>query len=169
MSRIGQPPSKSGGGVTDHTLLTNIGTTTHANIDIALTKSGARVYSNTTQNITQNNWATVAFNTEAFDIGGEFGTANYRFTATNAGVYVVTNAIATTGAVKLHVGVHVNGTLQFRKITQTTVAYTNEIVSGVVNLAASDYVEFVAMSEAAGTTVIQNDSSYTFGCIARVC
>jgi len=131
-----------------------------------IAESGARVYSSTTQTIT-NTWTKLAYNVEAFDIAGEYNTSAYRFTATRAGLYSITNSTAITSSGKIHIGIYINGTLQAQRILSVS-QYENAIITTVWNLAVGGYVEFYAQNDAVGNLTVQNDSAYTFGSIAKV-
>lgn len=109
--------------------------------------SGFSVHLNSNQTITQNTDTKVQFDTESYDLGGEFDpTTNFRFTATNAGKYLFTFTadlssladgknfllkIYKNGAQVNYVVAHSSG---------ASVIVPNMTV--ILNLAANDYVEF---------------------------
>jgi hypothetical protein len=119
-------------------------------------QSGFRAYRTAAQSITQMTWTKVQYNTEEYDIQGEYDhVTNFRFTATKAGKYlvtaicgldslsdgkVVTLVVARNGDTTTWVGAR-------RLVTATTGAAGGLCFSGsgIMNLAANDYIEIYVL------------------------
>jgi len=114
------------------------------------TPSGFRAYRTTAQTIPNATWTKIEFNNEEYDIKGEYDhVTNYRFTAAEAGKYLVTAICGldsmTDGKVVTLV-VKRNGAVwegARRLVTATTGAAGGVCFSGagIMNLAANDYIE----------------------------
>jgi hypothetical protein len=109
----------------------------------------------------------VTFDTEAFDVGSDF--AANKFTAPVSGYYVVCGGVefenATVVADKSYgVMIYVNGALYngmrcFSHASHT--AWINSVISGIVYLAATSYVQLYAESFAGvNTTDIDKDGTF---------
>lgn len=119
-----------------------------------LTKSpsGCRAYRSSNQTINNNSETVMQFNTETYDLGGEWDNAtNYRFTATNAGVYLVrvgaTFEAATNNTI---LAIRVNGTAKAKATKNMAAAYEIAECTAIVNLTAGQYID---------ATVVQNNGS----------
>jgi len=101
----------------------------------------------TSTNVNTSSEITIAYNGEAYDIGNNFNTSNYRFTAPVAGTYSFSAAhwhnASTAGMVYLRI--KVNGSLnsEFRSTrTSTSDNEYHRLYANVeVNLSSGDYIE----------------------------
>lgn len=118
----------------------------------------------------------VEFNAENFDSDNEFdSTTNYRFTATNAGYYLVIaqvtiNDMDSGDPVMLTVEKNASTDVLESKtsVSGTTGEHNTYQVSGILSLAASDYLEVdVLHGEGSGEAII-NGEELTYLCIHRL-
>ena len=109
-------------------------------------QSGCSVY-NSGQSISATSEEKVEFATERYDTKNEFdNSTNYRFTATETGKYLVTFAselasVATDKATFNTIKKNGTSILQGRGHNPHTAQAIQQITSGVIDLAASDYLE----------------------------
>ena len=130
-------------------------------------KSKARGYRATAQTIPQTEWTKVQLNYESFDVLGEFdNVTNYRFTASQAGYYLVFGQVSPAYAVpdgtRIITRIYKNGSMEISsdKVVGAT-AYTAQSVSGIVYLAATDYLElWYYHGDAAGDIVLGSDDTF---------
>jgi hypothetical protein len=124
-----------------------------------VSQSAARAYRTTsTQVITSGNTTKVQFNAESYDVKSEFDSAtNYRFTATRAGKYLITAKVNLTaaGIGTGSVYIYQNGSsINDSSGILTTGATTFDVlISDVVNMAASDYIEIFVSASANNMTI----------------
>ena len=155
----------------NHTTLSNIGTTTHAQIDsyIADTIARLRVYMGATQTINAGAYNKVQFNSETFDNFNEFdNTTNYRFTAATSGVYQIDVCliwqIASWAVGKvMYIYLFKNGSLnailyEYYTISTNSSSYIMQ-GSDILSLAANDYIEVYAQNGDTSNQTLQNSSS----------
>lgn len=123
------------------------------------------------QNIGTGSWTKVNLTVERFDIQGEFDNAvNYRFTATEAGVYLISTMCyyASTAANKsYYAAAYINGAFASAHLTQA--AYATEIDTGstvVRQLSAGDYVELKTYHNTGATRAVSGPLTYL--CVAKV-
>lgn len=118
---------------------------TRAQAKLSGGNSGCSVSLSANQSITNGVTTTVAFDTEDYDLGGEF-TSN-KFTATTAGKYLVTFTpiLQSLAAGKvLTAAIYKNGSLAKPAAfhSNSSGAAIGGSLSAVISLAASDYIEF---------------------------
>ena len=119
-------------------------------------KSGCRVYRNSAQSIPDATWTKVQFNTEDYDSLNEYdNTTNYRFTATKAGIYIVSSSVHLLNmdsSSRISMSINKNGSGYIRGIDYSTsiVAHTSPHVSVPVKLAATDYIEIMVYQDSSG-------------------
>jgi tryptophanase len=115
-----------------------------------LSINGPAVYATATgtQNISNNTWTKIQFNTETFDTNNNFdSTTNYRFTPTVAGYYFVSvsyDSGASSGITAIQAAVYKNGTQYGTQASQWNLANagTNGYVNALVYCNGStDYIE----------------------------
>ena len=107
------------------------------------------VYRNAAQNSGSGAFVKVNFDTELFDTGSNFDNAtNYRFTAPVAGFYDFAGMASTASAPNLMTcGLYKNGTELMRGTKGPSSAQSvGTMVAGLMQLAASDYVELYVYS-----------------------
>ena len=107
-----------------------------------------RVYLSATQeNIANDTWTKVLFDTESYDIGSDYDVANKRFVAPVTGYYLVNVNIGyfVTGMVadkKYYAGIYVNGALYSANISQASIVSDHTaLVSDIVYVEAGQYIE----------------------------
>ena len=141
--------------------LTNSGTATGFG-----TTSAVQATMSANQSFTKNVWAKINFDTENFDINNEFDTSNNRFTADEAGYYLVAMTVvkdnAETQFNNIYSAIYKNGSVFFStKVYGDYPYYTIESslipVTTIVYLnGSSDYIEGYFMWGANGTLGISN-------------
>lgn len=116
----------------------------------------------------------VLFTTENYDTLNEF--ASSRFTATNAGYYLVNAGVGTDpqalGANTLFdTSIYKNGSQAFRGAVYSVFNVTGRLsarISAVVSLAVNDYIEIYFQQNATTTTTGNADGPQTFVTIDRI-
>ena len=118
-----------------------------------------RVYLSATQeNIANDTWTKVLFDTESYDIGSDYDVANKRFVAPVTGYYLVNVNIGyfVTGMVadkKYYAGIYVNGALYSANISQASIVSDHTAsVSDIVYVEAGQYIEGYTRHVAGATT-----------------
>lgn len=110
-------------------------------------QSGCSVYRNTSvQSIPNTTYTKVEFNAELFDTLGEFdSTSNFRFTATTAGLYLITSTlrISDMGADDVsYIAIYKNGVATFRgQCNYPTAISHRPSITAVIQLVPTDYIE----------------------------
>lgn len=146
---------ESGATITNNGTATGFGTT-----------SAVQVTMSANQSFSKDAWTKINFDTEAFDINNEFDTSNNRFTADEAGYYLVAMTVvkdnAETQFNNIYSAIYKNGSVFFSTkvygdypyysiesslIPVTTIVYLN---------GSSDYIEGYFMWGANGTLQISN-------------
>lgn len=138
-------------------------------------QSACRVYLSAAQSIPNATWTKIEFDTEGYDVAGEFDNAvNYRFTATVAGKYLVilnvfVNGVSDGTALKMAiykngVSAELYGQDQGSDTPQSFVMNN----SNVFNLAANDYLEGYVYQNAGGARDINDGDNDTYMCIIKV-
>ncbi len=145
----------SGGSITNNGTATGFGTT-----------SAVQVTMSANQSVTKDVWAKINFDTENFDINNEFDTSNNRFTADEAGYYLVAMTVvkdsSETQFNNIYSAIYKNGSAYFStKVYGDYPYYTIESslipVTAIVYLnGSSDYIEGYFMWGANGTLAIRN-------------
>lgn len=122
----------------------------------------ARAKRSTTQTIGNDSWTKVQFNTESFDLGGNYNNAtNYRFTAPVTGHYQVNSLImwANISGEDHYVRVHKNGTgIITNSIHGITGNKHSQTIGDVVPLDAGEYIEIFVYQNSGGNESITADS-----------
>ena len=137
-------------------------------------QSGARAYRVTTnQSITTDTLTKIQFNGESYDNQNEFdSTTNYRFTATKAGIYqvmatVVLDVIAVGKVFYLYI--YKNGAVITRILFNPGVTETtSQIITDIVSLAASDYLEIYIYHNDTVSRSVMAGSTLTFFAIHKL-
>ena len=138
--------------------------------------SAARANRQSSQTISNNTDTKVQLNVETYDIDSEFdSTTNYRFTVTDAGRYPVTARVYWQSMVDdafLQVFIKVNGTVKSWTASRGkgTGSQSTEL-SDILDLSASDYVEFFVRQAGGGNIDIGGggfSGGATFMSIARI-
>jgi hypothetical protein len=109
-------------------------------------QSACSVYANSTQVVAHNTLVKVEFDTEDYDTQNEFDSStNYRFTATEAGNYLVIVKASfqdLADAVWAASTIHKNGSqVEFTRISCAFVTTVHPVAVRVLKLDASDYIE----------------------------
>ncbi len=136
--------------------------------------SNCRVYRGTSdQTITKNTWVKIEFNAESYDAKDEFdSTTNYRFTATDPGIYLSTGALRVkllTADTNVYIVAKVNGTEVNRYNTAPCKSswFSFPFVF-TLKLAASDYVEIYFYHEDSADRALHADGQYTWCSIEKI-
>jgi hypothetical protein len=109
--------------------------------------SRVSAYLSANQTIANNTATKIQFNTKVFDGNSEFSTTNYRFTAANAGYYLVLANLLYSAYAINNVAqgmIYKNGSSIFQNTSQTGAFSGGDLgisLSAVVYLAANDYIE----------------------------
>lgn len=138
--------------------------------------SKARAYLSSNQSIPSGTDTKVLFDTETFDVDGEYdNTTNYRFTATNAGYYLITSKIMFINkqSGKIYVNrIYVNGSTCYEQhvISEGTVINYGHSVTlpEIVYLAAGDYVEIFAYQNTGSAVNLSGEIDHTSFAIHRL-
>jgi len=135
-------------------------------------QSGASGYLSGDQSITTTTYTKISFDTEFFDILGEFDTTANRFTATEAGLYSVSfNAkIDDLDAPQFMFNViYVNGSRQYSVVSESsrTAQQCDCSVSATIQLAIGGYIEFYSWQNG-GTQTILSGGNATYFSIVKV-
>ncbi|RKX64090.1 MAG: hypothetical protein DRP34_00240 [Thermodesulfobacteriota bacterium] len=106
------------------------------------------VYLSTDQSISANTWTKVALDTTEIDTQNEFDSTNNRITVNETGKYLITGKIrfipGAAGDFLIN-AIYINGAEKFSTVLQAAEADTHDlIISKILNLNASDYIELYA-------------------------
>jgi len=122
------------------------------------------------QTISEGTWHKIQFNSEVFDSDGAFDSStNYRFTVPSGegGKYMLfVNAYVQYGAngSTLRTAIYKNGSVEHISIfTDGTGVAHSSITSMVMNLSASDYIEFYAFQNRGGNDNLQGPHTVAYG------
>lgn len=142
-------------GATDTVTLTNKTLTTPTINGATLT--GTQAYGDNAPNITPKarayrsaaytsgtNFNKVPLEAESYDIGSDFDTTNNRFVAPVTGYYQVTGRASTTGTTRFLLLIYKNGTAYSKGSDGSNATAFGAVVSDIIPLAATDYVELWA-------------------------
>jgi len=115
----------------------------------------------------------VTLNTENFDTLSEFdSTTNYRFTATEAGKYLVTGSIQWSAQVvdkQWLTAIYKNGTKFVEaQITDARTGVVTPNVTRIISLSVDDYIELYGVQYSGASAVMQGNSTKTFMSIVKV-
>ena len=111
-------------------------------------------------------WTAVVHDTELFDTGSNFSTSTGRFTAPIAGFYYFTAGAGLTAATGAEFGsrLQVNGAAKITgNYSKPSVAPNIYTVSGLIQLAASDYVEHAFLGGSGSTMFTGAENCYFQG------
>lgn len=136
-------------------------------------QSAARAYRNTSaQTLNDNSTTKIQFNAESFDVQSEFDSAtNFRFTATKDGKYLVAAALTgvATSTTDMTIFIYKNGSEFSRAGMANPSSTCSVVISDVVSLSATDYIEiFANMNSNATTTNVSNGENLSFVAIHKV-
>lgn len=131
----------------------------------------AHIGGDTHQTIPTADYTKVELATETYDIQGEFdSTTHYRFTATNAGIYLITgqvNYISPVVNKQYSALIFKNGvTTMFPYVHSSTTDGVTSVTIDILSLAAGDYVELWTYHNAGGNELI--DKNYTFMAVIKL-
>jgi len=136
-------------------------------------QSKARGYRAAAQTIPQTEWTKVELNNESFDVLSEFdSTTNFRFTASQAGYYLVFGQVSSAYAVadgfRYITRIYKNGSFEISSDkSMGSAQYTNQSVSGIVYLAATHYLELWFYHTDASNDIV-NTPGDTFMTVHRI-
>ena len=135
--------------------------------------SSARAYLGTDQTGVSNlTWTKVELDSENWDTRGEMDTTtNHRFTATDAGKYLVVAGIAFSAAVTTYgwIAIYVNGAqLRLGPKTEALGGKVLTHMSTILDLEANDYVELWGYFNSDGTEDIESGANKTYLEIAKL-
>lgn len=125
-----------------------------------------RAYLSSSQSITNDSWTKVNFDTESFDLGSDYDTSNYRFTAPVSGYYQVSIAYEwdNTEVTGLYGAIYVNGSeyasIQVRQPTVNKDIGTH--ISTLVYCASGQYIEGYAYNAGTVAKNIVSSNTRTF-------
>lgn len=137
-------------------------------------KSKARAYLATSwQPIHSMSWTKVQFNTESYDVLGEFdSTTNYRFTAQEAGYYQVNAQVEwvnLTDAGEVNIEIRKNGTAYSRaRFDVPTEPRKSQAVIDIIPLDKNDYLEVWVYQVGGTETALRNGAYRTFMSIHKL-
>ena len=108
----------------------------------------------------------IAFNTEVWDTDSAFDTSNYRFTVPSGegGKYFFIASMEiniTSATTSMRPMIWKNGATAIRTMSYESY-YPSESTSGVINLAAVDYVEAYLYHNSGGSQAVQTSTTDTF-------
>jgi hypothetical protein len=123
------------------------------------------------QSIPNETFTKGAFNTETWDTDSAYDTSNYRFTAPSAGKYCFVSQAAIDNldsGENITTAYYINGTRDDKSYNSQWVSkstngfgYNNNVY--IVNLSASDYVEFFVLHNEGASQNLEADYSYFGG------
>jgi hypothetical protein len=126
----------------------------------------------TTQTISASTGAIVVCNGETFDDLSEHSTSTGRFTAANAGTYLVIGRVSSSSMPSglFTLSIQVNGVDKFQKYfyNSTASVYNTIEVTGVVRLTAGQYIEMYCMNSTASSVSLLGAGTYTGLTVIRV-
>jgi len=136
-------------------------------------QSSARAYLGTDQTGVSNlTWTKVELDSESWDTRGEMDTTtNHRFTATDAGKYLVVAGIAFSAAVTTYgwIAIYVNGAqLRLGPKTEALGGKVLTNISAILDLDAGDYIELWGYFNSDGAEDIESGSSLTYLEISKI-
>jgi hypothetical protein len=152
----------------DELNITDGGQTTEKVLNV---QSKCKVYSATSQlNLTNATPTKVDLDTEEWDIGSDFDTANHRFTAPVTGYYLVCGHLAFLAPVdgmRYDAMVYVNGASASCFWNHAGgVSILGVTISSIEKVTSGQYIELYAQSNSGGNTVdILGGQTYTYLCI----
>jgi len=140
--------------------------------DMAM-QSGCGVHLDDVIAIPHNEYTTVIYNDEDWDIQGEYSTVTGRFTAIAAGKYFVTaqwRCTTTAGDKNYYICIYVDGAMRIKKMITHSV--NNDIaqpgIAATIDLAASEYITIVAYQDTGIGRNIQPDPESTWCQITKI-
>jgi len=116
-------------------------------------------------------YADIQFDSVEYDLNGEFNASNYRFTAKQAGVYLLTCTMTLTNSVSgdlYVVSINKNGSPLDKTSFRANGTYDGMTAVRALYLAAGDYVEFKAASAGPEGRIIYGGESTTRATISRL-
>ena len=108
----------------------------------------------------------IAFTTEVYDTDSAYDASNSKFVvpADGAGRYFFVAALEyniTSATTSARVQIRKNGSIALNKAGYNSY-YDNNLICGVLNLAAADYIEVYGYQNSGGSTVTQTGTAATF-------
>ena len=108
----------------------------------------------------------IAFTTEVYDTDSAYDASNSKFVvpAGGAGRYFFVAALEyniTSATTSARVQIRKNGSIALNKAGYNSY-YDNNLICGVLNLAAADYIEVYGYQNSGGSTVTQTGTAATF-------
>ena len=143
-----------------------------ANIVTLGNQSATSTYLGSDQTISNSTETKIQFNTELFDVKSEYDTSNYRFTASEAGKYLVTGNITypdPTSSTRYRITIRKNGgeTHHNDSHSSTTTPLTCTIVN-IMDLSANDYLEIWTKQFSGGNDNVWSGVGYGYFSIIKV-
>ena len=155
---INVEPSSDADKIVGYTAGTQVLNISSAGILTFPKQSACSVYLSTSQSISAGTETKVQLDTVIFDIQGEYDTTNYRFTATEDGIYVVTGQVALdviAAGDKIRAYIKVNGATRNKiALTASDASLHSLIVAHIFQLSAGDYVELYAANMDSNDTIL---------------
>ena len=137
-------------------------------------KSAARAYLGTAWSLPSGAWTVIPLDTENFDTLGEFDPSTHRFTAQEAGAYLVVGEMKISAAAvdgqRMGAVLYVNGSVVTDNMASAgaAVAYLGCAILDVLNLAAGDYIELKGMQDSGAAQALHNQTQSTFLSVHRI-
>ena len=125
------------------------------------------------QNVSQNTWTKIQFNTKNFDTNTNYSTTNYRFTPTVAGYYQLNGGCTLTGSATtggIQIAFVINGVTYYRgnRLPCVSSQDIQAVVSNVFYFNGStDYVELYIYQFSAVTLTTDQNNCYFSGVLTR--
>lgn len=122
-------------------------------------QSSCRAYLSATQTIATSSTTKCNLDLELWDIQNEFNTTTHRFTATQAGRYLVSGACGMNvgDSQRLTTYIYKNGSYVNavnNSVSQAGTEVTYALTSGTIELAINDYIELFVLQETGGNTTL---------------
>ena len=123
-----------------------------------------RAYVSSMQSVSPSTFTVVQFDAESFDVGGDFDTTTYRYTAPVGGKYAVdanVEWLAPSSAVHTQTMIYKNGSLLSRAFTyRPTSGSMTTRISDLITLAAGDYIDIRVVGSVGGTIASGDGNSW---------
>jgi hypothetical protein len=137
------------------------------------TFNGCRAYLSGNQSIAKNTMVVIAFDSETFDEGSQFDVANYKFTATSAGFYLINCTVlyqSPESGKSYQLRIFKNGGTEMDIIMNNAYAgnYTTVNASDTLKLEVGDYVEIYTTHDSAADKNIVGGTKYSYLQITKV-
>ena len=134
--------------------------------------SGCRVYNSASLNVANNTDVKIPFNTENFDIAGEYdNSTNFRFTVNKEGYYHISATISWVSGIdnqKYYIFIYKNGAVYSQGLTVTGPEQTGNTITDVIKLLKNDYIEIFAKAITGSGGDLQPGSEMQFFSIYKI-